>query len=138
MRKLVPIALALVVLALVGVGVWAALQQREPVYRGKRLSGWLSARDNGSGSERAEADEAIRTIGTNGVPFYGAWLGIENPDEQVRFAAAQALGRYGDLAREAVPALLKARADPEVNVRMAVGDALAHIDPDALAPKPSK
>ncbi len=49
----------------------------------------------------------------------------------VRRASAAALGSYGEQAVRAVPALIKALKDPEVNVRNAAAGALRKIDPEA-------
>jgi len=43
MRKRLRIALAVLVVALVGLALWQGLREPEPVYQGKRLGRWLSA-----------------------------------------------------------------------------------------------
>jgi hypothetical protein len=83
MRKRVTTALAVGLVALIGVFVWQVSQQREPVYNGKRLSEWLKAsaeeRATAASTSRAphgtldidttiEADEAVRHAGTNAIP----------------------------------------------------------------------
>jgi hypothetical protein len=55
--------ITLLALALMGGLVWLALPPREPVYQGKTLSEWLEPGLNAPGTE-----EAIRHIGTNGIP----------------------------------------------------------------------
>jgi len=65
MRKRVHIALVVLLVMLAGVSAWQGLRERErePLYQGKRLSVWL--RDSrGSG----ELTNAVRQIGTNGIP----------------------------------------------------------------------
>jgi HEAT repeat protein len=49
-----------------------------------------------------------------------------------RLAAAQALGRIGPKARDAIPALLTATTDDDAKVRVAAVQALGHIGPDAI------
>jgi HEAT repeat protein len=77
MGKRVYIALALFTVALVGVIVWQAGQQREPVYQGKPLSEWLKTyaklRHGGDHPPALmklewKADEAVRQIGSNAIP----------------------------------------------------------------------
>ena len=77
MQRLVHIALAIVVVTLVGVTARQGLREREPVYHGKRLSAWLEAYQmHGlAGAEtwqvrvaQQEADEAVRHAGTNALP----------------------------------------------------------------------
>ena len=78
MGKRVQIALAVLLVAIVGVIAWQVMRphEREPVYQGKRLSVWLlqygtnhwSAGRNSGSCKEAEA--AIRQIGTNAIPIY--------------------------------------------------------------------
>jgi hypothetical protein len=65
MPKPVKIALAILLVAAVGVVTWQGLrpQEREPVYQGKRLSVWL--RDL---PRTGEATNALRHLGTNAIP----------------------------------------------------------------------
>ena len=69
MQKRVQIALAVLLVMLVGVIAWQVLREREPVYQGKRLSGWLQGYIHGGSyigvQPEPEADEAVRQIGTN-------------------------------------------------------------------------
>ena len=73
----VHIALAVLLVMLVGVIGWQVLHLREPIYQGKRLSSWLEAyKLYGVAGvetwqvrvEQQEADEAVRRIGTNALP----------------------------------------------------------------------
>jgi HEAT repeat protein len=77
-------ALALALLAAISVSAWAALHRDEPTYDGKRLREWLTAGYDGSASRRGEANEAVRRIGTNGLPFYRDWLGKEDRPWRLR------------------------------------------------------
>src|SRR5438045_5789104 len=65
MRKRVQIAVAVLLVAVIGVIAWEVLlsHEHEPVYQGKRLSVWL--RDS---SGTSELTNAVRQIGTNGIP----------------------------------------------------------------------
>src|SRR5579864_2809300 len=74
MRKRCRIALAVLLVAIIGVISWQSL--REPVYQGKRLTVWLeqygtnhfpTVRDGPLGKE---AETAVRRIGTNAIPVY--------------------------------------------------------------------
>ena len=78
MRKRFQFALAVLLIALSGVIAWQLLREREPVYRGKRLSVWLVqygtnhwSKGHWSVGRRGEldtqAENAIRQIGTNAI-----------------------------------------------------------------------
>ncbi len=79
MGKKFRIALAILVVAFLGAVFWQAQRPQEPVYHGKPLSYWLEVYDFGSYGfahpngpappTRYEANDAIRQIGTNAVPF---------------------------------------------------------------------
>jgi C-terminal processing protease CtpA/Prc len=58
MRKRVYIALAVLLVMLVGVIGWQVLRERQPVYQGKRLSVWLKSFDRGS-----HAQERVTGVG---------------------------------------------------------------------------
>ena len=77
MRKRVYIALAVLFVAVGGLIGWPVIQafrKREPVYEGKRLSGWLMqymANHSVAGQNREldkQAQSAIQQIGTNAIP----------------------------------------------------------------------
>jgi len=54
---------------------YAVVGQREPVYQGRTLSEWMMKRQKPvTMAEMQEADEALRGIGTRGVPFMVEWL----------------------------------------------------------------
>jgi hypothetical protein len=51
--------------------------EREPEYQGKKLSAWLEIRNRETGqtpSEYERANEAIRQIGTNALPYLLRWI----------------------------------------------------------------
>jgi HEAT repeat protein len=56
-------------------------------------------------------------------------LHLASPDAQDRQHAAEALGRIGPTASEALPALCAAICDPEWTIRRAVIEAIGHISP---------
>jgi len=76
MRKRSLIALAILLVAFVGVFGWTTFSFREPMYQGKSLSKWLEGYSFQSDpftplKERPEwqqADRAVRHLGTNAVP----------------------------------------------------------------------
>jgi hypothetical protein len=74
MRKRLHVALAVILVMLVGVSAWQVLclREREPVYQGKRLRVWLGEYDGwtprGAIEARNAAEAAIRQIGTNALP----------------------------------------------------------------------
>jgi len=55
----------------------------------------------------------------------------ESKDPNLRYWAAESLGRLGHQARPAVPALAEALKDEDKNVRMGAAYALAELGPDA-------
>src|SRR5437868_8005971 len=63
--------LALVVCGILAVVFWP--EKPEPVYKGKKLSEWVVDFNDGVYFS-SEATEAIRAIGTNGIPVYLRWL----------------------------------------------------------------
>jgi HEAT repeat protein len=84
MRKRVQVALAVLLVAIVGVIAWQVLGDREPepVYQGKALREWLrqyrlvlSAGDEERVQARNMAEGAVRHIGTNAIPSLLKMLG---------------------------------------------------------------
>jgi len=85
-RSLCLILVVLVVLA--GVIVVLTTREREPEYKGKRLSEWV----RGYGiydpiRDIRETDEAIRHIGTNALPYLLKWVRYERPSWRTKFYA---------------------------------------------------
>jgi HEAT repeat protein len=54
---------------------------------------------------------------------------ISDDDKRVRWTTADALGKLGDAAKAAVPALMQLLKDPDKNVRLAAARAIARIAP---------
>lgn len=79
----------------------------EPKYQGRSLSKWLATyRDAGTDSpEEKRASEAVRAIGTNGIPDLLRML--TSDDMQVQMDAKNGFSILGPIATPAVPALAK-------------------------------
>jgi hypothetical protein len=78
------IIIVLAACVLVGIGIVAFwLAEREPEYKGKKLSTWLKIYyKDGSGEVGAaqrDAAEAVRHIGTNAIPSLLNWLRYRDP-----------------------------------------------------------
>ena len=102
------IALAVVFVAVVGVIVWQASQQREPVYEGRTLSAWIKAYPDvfvfmrtkglpsfqyGTGlNEVAQrnAEAAVRQAGTNAIPVFLRMLRASDSPLKVKLVALAA------------------------------------------------
>jgi HEAT repeat protein len=88
------------------------------------------------GEVRDKAEEALVQIGAAAVPELSRAL--EDPNPEVRGAAAEAVGRIGPPARGAAPALLGLLGlEQPVEVRRAAVGALGNVgaDADAVAPR---
>jgi HEAT repeat protein len=83
----------------------------------------------GDAESRVAAMKVLAAIGSkNSVQAIQPLASVlTHPDQRVRKAAAEALGRYGRAAREAVPALRNQLGDDDAEVRRAVSDALLSI-----------
>jgi hypothetical protein len=159
MRK--PVKFRLAILLLVGAGalVWKTLHIEEPVYQGKRLSGWLADLDlNGRSPDQAR--QAVRAIGTNSFPVLLRMLSTKDPlwkkflialslkqsiiefrfsqADVVRCRAVEGYAALGEVAKDGVPALIQ-MMDSEicVEVRIDTAAALGAIGPSAKAAIPA-
>jgi HEAT repeat protein len=151
------IAASLIIL--LAVSVWFLIRQapRVPVYRGKALTLWLrtyapSSSPGRNSREWNEADKAVRHIGTNCIPVLLHMirekdsklklhlLSLAQKQRLIRFhfttaaernvAASRAFIALGEMARGAVPALVRTYdEDLSANSRAAIEDALAWIGP---------
>ena len=90
MRNRVRIALAVLLVALVGGIIWQALREREPVYQGKRLSVWLLPVLVQDAPEQAK-EGCLEPV----VNQCGSGLGVDG-------VASAALGRKSRLSGEIV------------------------------------
>src|SRR5688572_11297496 len=91
------------VLVVVGVGfvIWGASGPPEPVYEGRKLTSWLGGHLPNSSANPPynspgwhKAEEAIRGIGTNGIPTLLRMLRADDPPRWV-LKAMQAIQRGG-------------------------------------------
>ena len=151
---------ASIIILLVGL-VWFLVNQvpREPVYRGKALTLWLRTYASSSSSGRHsrewnEADDAVRHIGTNCIPVLLHMIREKNskltlrlvalaqkqrlikihfvPAAEQNVEASRAFIVLGDMAKDAVPALVKmCDEDISTDSQSAIEDALAWIGPAA-------
>jgi HEAT repeat protein len=144
MRKRIQIALAVLLMAIAGVIGWQVLREREPVYAGKHVSYWIARSGEyyeGSsfnriggfpGADSNAIPYLVRVLqrqdGLFGQAYRGRWIRLPYriqrvlprpvDAEQMRFSAAMSFGNLGDVARPAIPALLRAlRDDKSEDVR---------------------
>ena len=96
-RRVLAAGVALALLGFCGIWLAGRLLDREPVYRGKRLStAWLDERrDTGKGLVvlTSEAERAIRAIGPAAIPTLLSW--IEARDSMVTEWAVGGVMRIG-------------------------------------------
>lgn len=147
------------ILTILVVCFFAVQAPPEPAYRGKTLTAWLqtyapSSRPGRHSAEWNATDDAVRHIGTNGIPVLlqllrqkdsplklylvefaqKCWLikGSFVSSGERNIEASRAFIALGDTAKDAVPALIEIyEANISVESRCAVEDALAWIGPAA-------
>src|SRR5687767_2314706 len=102
------------VLVVVGVGlaIWGASDPPEPVYEGRKLTSWLERHVPNTSADPPynspgwhKAEEALRRIGTNGIPTLLPMLRADDPPRWV-LNVIQAIRRRGWLRinyRHAMP-----------------------------------
>jgi RNA polymerase sigma factor (sigma-70 family) len=106
------------------------INNRTGYYKGKPLKEWLkNLDDQNPGPANDEAADAVRHIGTNGLPVIISLLQINNPMHHSAVLACQELSAG---AKPAIPALMKLLNDGYANGY--VGVAMARIGQDAIAP----
>src|SRR3954463_11693946 len=59
---------------LLAVAFWPEKEMPEPVYKGRKLSEWVIIRVGINRGNLGEKIQAIKAIGTNGIPFYQEWI----------------------------------------------------------------
>ena len=73
MRKRFPLVVGVLLVGMIGGIAWLIFRAyaEDPVYQGKRLSGWLHGYDIGARDSvtRLEADEVVRHLGTRAIPM---------------------------------------------------------------------
>jgi hypothetical protein len=123
-RKTLIILAGMVVAAVLVVVLWP--REKEPEYKGKKLSEWLKQYYQNSGIPTAkmdaqkflEAQEAIRQIGTNGVPLLVKWIKYERPGWRGKLLSAMSGRRF--LSGPAATRLVKGSREQRVwNAKMA-------------------
>jgi hypothetical protein len=163
MRKRVQIALAVLLLVVVGVIAWQVLRSSEPVYQGRPLSGWLDQWEKSSlfpGSEaRNQAQAAIRQIGTNALPLFLEWAAAHDSilkkkvmalakrqslikvhlrsEEDYHARSDAGFSALGPMAKPAVPALIDLLSHEDDQVRVAAAFDLMWIGPEAQESVPA-
>ena len=74
------ILLAMVFLVFVAGLTFLLLRRNEPKYHGRYLSEWMEDHvQKVTPAEARAVNEAIKNIGTNGLPFYVGWVGLRTP-----------------------------------------------------------
>jgi hypothetical protein len=136
-RKKAPIAVAILLAAVISGFWWARVHQRplEPIYEGKPLREWLKGFDANQGSvEYLAAQAAVRHMGTNALPtlisclsykdppFFRQWILLNAKMHLLQSGvdyewtwhrrAGIACGELGQIAEPAFPAMVRAANDP--------------------------
>ena len=94
--------------------------------------------DPGANYERKMAVDVLRAIGPDAAEAVLALIALlQDPDGQVRFAAAQALGTAGAGSPDAVSALIPFLESDEENMRSAAAESLGAIGPKAIEAVPA-
>lgn len=90
-RRYLTICGTVLLLALLGALVWDGTRRREPVYEGRELSSWLERHVPTSDANPPynsagwhKANEALKTIGTNGIPTLLRMIEAHEPPPFVR------------------------------------------------------
>jgi len=130
------------------------LLPREPSYEGKSLSDWLADIDVGNLQSREAADQAIRAMGTDALPWLRKMLCAEDPlwkrlvktvnarqsivripftpTSSSRYQAVLGYGALGRLAKTEVPSLIHImEVESSPQVRACVALALGGIGREA-------
>jgi hypothetical protein len=103
---------------------------QEPMYEGRTFVEWQADLGDPSPAVREKAALALGHFGPKAVPILTQTL--RDSDADVRWAAADALGRIGPAAKDAVAALVQALKDPIRIVQKRAEIALVEIYPPAL------
>jgi hypothetical protein len=156
MKKRNRILLAALVVVVIGGLMWMALREPpEPVYQGKPLSVWLRSYEAAGVLQTSqETDNAVRSMGTNSIPFLLQRMRANDsslqrrlvhlavkqrlvkfrytPASALRCEAVVAFGRLGTSASNAVPELIKiCKWNTSTEVQCDTMEALGNIGPAA-------
>jgi len=83
------VIIVLAVCVLVGIGVVAFWpNEKEPEYNGKKLSEWIEFCRGGDYSQLQSAQDAVRKIGTNGLPWLVKWMSYDTPKWKTQLLAS--------------------------------------------------
>ena len=168
MRKRLSVLVGLSLAGFLGLLVWRAPRSREPVFEGRALTSWLNHHVASSDATPPygspgwkKADEALRSIGTNGIPTLLQMIRAKDPPPLVlkllllagrypwtrihyRYAeprneeAEYAFEILGTNAVSAVPALIEIYEQGVSPLSQSCASlALAHIGPGAQAALPA-
>jgi HEAT repeat protein len=158
MRKRVQIAIAILLVIVAGVIAWQAVRERQtgPVCRGRRLDYWLQQYAKQT-PQLSEATNAFRQLGERAVPWlvqilnapdsFGSWYqraydgnahylpqfltaGLPEPRQmESRLAALDALALLAPSAHSAMPAIINALNDKDVDLRRSAAIILGQLGP---------
>jgi HEAT repeat protein len=147
-------------IAIVCLAGWKMFAPRQPSYNGKPLTYWMSRYENLilgkaalNSSEQQEADKALREIGTNALPYLlklsggkdsalkqrlisiyrrQSWLKLPIHDAQFyRVEATCGFGALREIAKPAVPGLIRLLKGEDYQIREIAANDLGMIGPDA-------
>ena len=104
----------------------------EPRYQGKTLSKWLILYQNAeeAGPAERQAEEAIRAIGTNALPYLTKWIASDDPEPATQ--AKEGFKILGPVAAPAVPALTGLLTSTNELVAGMAASALASVGAPAV------
>jgi hypothetical protein len=115
----------------------AAVPRGAPVYRGWPLSVYLDKLKRASEADRLDVIRAIGSFRGDAAPAVGEVVkALDDPNVQVRSAAAWAFSQIGPKGAAAAPALAKALSDSDPVVRHLAAIALKEMGPSAAPAVP--
>jgi HEAT repeat protein len=114
--------------------IGADAKSAEQVLEGELTSKDENVRQMGAWA-LSQIDPTSAEVATKDVPVLIA--GLSDEDAEERLLAAEALGEFGPLAKDAVAALQKATHDSDKNVAEAAAKALTSVQKNAAGPTPS-
>src|SRR5438876_5804338 len=137
-RRWVLIVTALVIVAAAVVlleptGVPRGFLRGEPFFEGRPASTWGQRLRDENPKVQADARRSLRIGGSAAVPVLAALVSARDQDWElahVRIVAVDLLGDMGVAARDAIPALIEALADPDPTVCSRAAEALGAVGPD--------
>jgi hypothetical protein len=138
MRKLAPPAV-LIVLALIAAGAWfepthivRGWLRGEPTYQSRPAAWWRERLVSQEPADQAEYPRRLQAGGADAVPVLTDLL--RAPEAEVRWRAADILGKIGPAAAPASAQLAAALHDGDSHVRTVAAQALGEIGPKGVDP----